>query len=242
MKRFTAVDIFCGGGGLSEGFEQAGFEIVAGIDIWDTALETFGHNHPGAELLHADARRIRQIPDCDVLIGGSPCYEFSVAKQCIKRTFSLDCVNAFLRFVKQVKPRYWVMENSPELAKHLTFPHQIIKACGYGLKQRRRRAFFGTIPADLQTPCNGHRHIPAVCATEWKGCSSRKSRHKLNRFADYLDRKATIDECRKEMGFPDDYLFFGTKKEQYIQIGNSVCPPVAKAIAEAINKDFKGCG
>ena len=152
MKRFTAVDLFGGGGGLSEGFEQAGFEIVAGIDIWDTALETFGHNHPGAEVFHADARRIRQIPDCDVLIGGAPCYEFSVAKQCIKRTFH------------------------------------------------------------------------------------------LHRFADYLDRKATIDECRKEMGFPDDYLFFGTKKEQYIQIGNSVCPPVAKAIAEAINKDFEGCG
>lgn len=242
MKRFTVVDLFCGAGGLSEGFEQAGFEIVAGIDIWDTALETFGYNHPGAQVLHTDARRIRQIPDCDVIIGGPPCQEFSVAKQCIKRTFNIDCVNAFLRFVKQVKPRYWVMENSPELAKHFTFPYQIIKACGYGLRQRRRRAFFGTIPADLQTLCSGHRHIPAVCATEWKGCSSRKSRHKLNRFADYLDRKATIDECRKEMGFPDNYLFFGTKKEQYIQIGNSVCPPVAKAIAEAINKDFDGDG
>lgn len=242
MNALTVVDLFCGGGGLSEGFEQAGFEIVAGIDVWESALETYGYNHPAAETIRADARHIRSIPECDVLIGSPPCYEFSVAKQSIRRTFNLDCANVFLRFVKQVKPKYWVMENSPELGKYLLLPHQILKACGYELRQRRRRAFFGTIPADLRTPCNGHRHIPAVCATEWKGCSSMKNMHKLNRFADYLERKATIDECMKEMGFPDNYFFFGTTKEQYIQIGNAVCPPVSRAIAEAIKNDFARVG
>lgn len=238
MKQPRVIDVCCGAGGFSEGFRQAGFDIVLGVDNWGTAIKTFKYNQH-CEVLKADIRTLEpgQLPDCDIMIGAPPCHEFSIAKQVTSRTFDLSIVKAFLKLVRLYKPSFWVMENSPELIKHIKKHHQIIKACGYGLRQRRRRAFFGTLPEDLTTECNGHRHVPAVAATEWKGCSSRKNMHKMNRFSDYLGRRATVQECRQEMGYPDRYEFFGIKEEQYVQIGNSVCPPVAKAIAESIMRN-----
>lgn len=230
------IDFCCGAGGLSEGFRQAGFDIVLGIDTWETALATFSYNQH-TNIMLGDIRDTDielWLPDVDGFIGAPSCTEFSNAKQSQTRTFDLSVVQAYLDLVKKHKPTFWVMENVPELAKHIKEPAQILKACGYGLKQRRRRAFFGTIPRDLRTFCNGHKHLPTITATEWKGCSSRSHIHKMNRLADYLGRKATVQECRREMGYPEKYLFYGTKKEQYIQIGNSVVPPVAKAVAEAI--------
>lgn len=227
------IDFCCGAGGLSEGFRQAGFDIVLGIDTWETALATFWHNH-NCKVLQADIRDGFELPDCDGFIGSPPCTEFSNAKQCQTRTFDLSIVQAYLDLVEKHKPTFWVMENVPELTKYIKEPAQILKACGYGLRQRRRRAFFGTIPKDLRTFCNGHKHIPTVTACEWKGCSSRSHIHKMNRLADYLGRKATVQECMREMGYRDDYVFYGTKQDQYIQVGNSVCPPVAKAVAEAV--------
>lgn len=234
------VDVFCGGGGLSQGFEQAGFKISLGIDMWGVALQSFGYNHNEADVLQADITKGIDLPRCRILIGSPPCPEFSVAKQIVKRTFDMSCVNAFLALVNRCQPEYWIMENVPELVKHLKIdaPYQIIKACGYGLQQRRRRVFFGTLPPkDFSTSCRGHHHIPAITATEWKGRSSEKNRHKMNRYADYLNRKPTIEECKREMGFPAEYKFFGSKKDQYIQIGNAVVPPVAKILAEAIKAE-----
>jgi site-specific DNA-cytosine methylase len=231
------IDFCCGAGGMSEGFRQAGFEIVLGIDTWLTALKTFRHNH-NCEVLQADIRNGLELPDADGFIGSPPCQGFSRANQCQTKDLDLSIVQAFLDLVEKHKPNFWVMENVPELTACIKEPAQILKACGYGLRQKRRRAFFGTIPRDLRTFCNGHEHIPAVTACEWKGCSSKGYVHKMNRLADYLGRKATIQECRQEMGYPEEYLFHGTKKDQYIQIGNSVAPPVAKAVAGAIRESL----
>lgn len=239
MYRPKVIDLCCGAGGFSEGFRQAGFEIVLGVDNWSIALESFRANQK-CDILEADILNLRydSLPDCDVLIGSPPCPEFSVAKQIVQRTFDLKEVRAFLKLVEHLQPKYWIMENTPELGKHLSLPYQTLKACGYGLRQRRRRAFFGTIPVDLRTSCNGHKHIPTVCATEYKGCSSKSKIHKLNRFSDFLGRRAQIEECKKEMGFPDQYIFYGNKQDQYIQIGNAVVPPVAYAIAKSIRIDY----
>lgn len=231
------IDFCCGAGGFSEGFRQAGFEIVLGIDMWETALATFWHNH-NCKVLQVDIREELELPDCDGFIGSPPCTEFSNAKQCQTRTFDLSIVQVYLNLVGKHKPTFWVMENVPELTKYIKEPAQVLKACGYGLRQRRRRAFFGTIPKDLRTSCRGHKHVPAVASTEWKGCSSQGLIHKMNRLADYLGRKATVQECRQEMGYPEEYVFYGTKKDQYIQIGNSVVPPVAKAVASAIKESL----
>ena len=57
-KRLTAIDLFCGAGGLSEGFRQAGFHVLAGNDIDETAGRTFTATHPEATFLHGPIDKI----------------------------------------------------------------------------------------------------------------------------------------------------------------------------------------
>lgn len=53
-KRYTVLDLFCGCGGLSLGFEKAGYDVLLGIDIWKDALETYKFNHHNSNVLCAD--------------------------------------------------------------------------------------------------------------------------------------------------------------------------------------------
>jgi DNA (cytosine-5)-methyltransferase 1 len=77
----TVVDLFCGAGGFSEGFRQAGFRVVYGLDNWPVACASFRANHPGARVDCRDALTVEpsEIPDADVIIGGPPCPDFSYA-------------------------------------------------------------------------------------------------------------------------------------------------------------------
>jgi DNA (cytosine-5)-methyltransferase 1 len=87
-KNLTAVDLFCGAGGLSEGFRQAGFHVLAGQDFDQAAGATFAATHPEArfipgpiqdvsasDLLRATGLRRGEV---DVLVGGPPCQGYSV--------------------------------------------------------------------------------------------------------------------------------------------------------------------
>src|SRR5689334_3049941 len=84
----TAIDLFCGAGGLSEGFRQAGFRVLAGNDFDEFAGETFAKTHreaafllgPIEKLTAKDFLRAAQLKrnELDVLIGGPPCQAFSV--------------------------------------------------------------------------------------------------------------------------------------------------------------------
>ena len=78
------VDLFCGCGGMSLGFQKAGFNIVAGIDNWKSAIRVYGmnFNHPIIEqdLLDVDeAVKIIAAYAPDLIIGGPPCQDFSTA-------------------------------------------------------------------------------------------------------------------------------------------------------------------
>ena len=81
-KKFTAVDLFCGAGGLSEGFVEAGFEILAANDFDSRAAETFKLNHEGTRFYDGPIQNIGtddmlnaaglESGELDVLIGGPP--------------------------------------------------------------------------------------------------------------------------------------------------------------------------
>ena len=127
-KKPTVVDLFSGCGGLSYGLEQASFNVVLGTDHWAPSLETFKHNHPGAKTLLADVSKltgdeIKAITKqkIDVVVGGPPCQGFSLSgprKFYDKRNrLYLD----FIRLVKELEPRAFVIENVPGLA-HDTSP------------------------------------------------------------------------------------------------------------------------
>ena len=89
-KKLTVIDLFAGCGGLSKGFEDAGFEVVLGVDYDDAALLTFEKNHKNSKTMkldlfnHDNLNKIVQFTqenniNLDVLVGGPPCQGFSIA-------------------------------------------------------------------------------------------------------------------------------------------------------------------
>ncbi|MBP0033773.1 MAG: DNA cytosine methyltransferase [Roseofilum sp. Belize BBD 4] len=98
------VDLFAGCGGMSLGFQNAGFNLVAGFDIWRKAIQTYQENfdHPIFEqdLADLDAYKIVRYFQPDMIIGGPPCQDFSSAG---KRDESLGRANLTLSFAKPVK-------------------------------------------------------------------------------------------------------------------------------------------
>lgn len=124
--RPTIVDLFCGAGGLSEGFRQAGFKTLLGVDYDPIALKTYQKYHNKAILMRIEEltadRIIKEIGSrkITVLAAGPPCQAFSkvaVAKlRSLKRSANihnpLDVLyKEFMRLVKVLKPQFFVMEN-----------------------------------------------------------------------------------------------------------------------------------
>lgn len=132
------VDLFCGAGGFSEGFERAGFEIVKAYDIWAPAILTHNQNHGNGKIVASkgdvyeislldDEEFEKYIPDTEVIIGSPPCTTFSNSNKSGKadKTEGIKLIEAFLRIVarKKSKPnsklKYWVMENVENSLKYV---------------------------------------------------------------------------------------------------------------------------
>lgn len=126
------ADLFCGAGGFSEGFRQAGFDVVLGLDDWEPAIRTHALNHPEAHHIQTDIEELETvedideaIPEVDVIVGGPPCVSFSKANKGGNGDTSegLNLIERFLRVVAWKKHnadlRYWCMENVPSAEKHI---------------------------------------------------------------------------------------------------------------------------
>ena len=167
MKKLNVIDLFCGCGGLSLGFEQAGYNILLGIDIWEDALKTFKYNHKNSDTLCADLSTLSpnevnnkiKREKVDVIIGGPPCQGFSLAGKRIIDDERNKLYQAFVKMVAYFKPKAFVMENVPNILsigngiikesiindfKELgyTINVQVMLASDYGVPQNRRRAIF----------------------------------------------------------------------------------------------------
>jgi DNA (cytosine-5)-methyltransferase 1 len=166
------IDLFCGCGGLSSGFEQAGFQVLAGLDKNAIALGTYKKNFPASKALHVDlsefdpARLVRTFRlgrgMLDCLIGGPPCQGFSKNVPAARR-FLEDPRNLlmkiFLEFVERLLPKTVLIENvaemmrayngavKEEIVRRLTdigyeVQSAVLNAAWFGVPQLRRRAFF----------------------------------------------------------------------------------------------------
>lgn len=172
MKAYKVVDLFCGCGGLSLGFQMAGHEVIFGLDNNKDALKTFQANFPKSSISHNDILKMTpdDIPDCDILVGGPPCVNFSTSKGSRANVLEgLKLVQAFLRMVYYKKPKYWVMENVPRVGLHL--PEKIplkwigidkegflptptkneLSASSFGAPQKRTRLLIGNYPTPKPT-------------------------------------------------------------------------------------------
>ncbi len=166
-QSYTVLDLFCGCGGLSLGFEKAGFDVLLGIDKWQDALETYKFNHHNSNTLCADMSSLTGddvstllgTKNVDVIIGGPPCQGFSVAGKRIVDDERNKLYKGFVRMVAYFKPSAFVMENVPNILSigdgmvresiikdfselGYTVNVQVVLASDYGVPQNRRRAVF----------------------------------------------------------------------------------------------------
>jgi DNA (cytosine-5)-methyltransferase 1 len=134
------VDLFAGCGGMSLGFEKAGFEVVAAFDKWEKSNAVYRENfaHPIFEQDLTDEEtaieKIRPFSP-DMIIGGPPCQDFSSAG---KRDITLgraDLTYHFANIVCSIKPEWFVMENVEQIKKShiLTDVIEQFSEAGYGL-------------------------------------------------------------------------------------------------------------
>ena len=122
-KTYNIIDLFCGAGGLSYGFERAGFNVLLGIDNDAAALETFKLNHKGCKIIcgditkitYKDIKKIIGTVEIDVTVGGPPCQGMSLSGP---RKFD-DPRNklylSYIRLVKEIQPKIFIIENVPGL-------------------------------------------------------------------------------------------------------------------------------
>ncbi|MCT7967575.1 DNA cytosine methyltransferase [Laspinema sp. D1] len=139
IKLPTVLDIFCGAGGMTLGFQKAGCEILGGIDKNPHAIRTHHKNFPDCKV-KCDAGPIESITDLsqlgfapgeiDILIGGPPCQVFSVVgigkMKSLGKNIETDTRNflykEFIRFLEYYKPIFFVIENVNHLLNHWIFP------------------------------------------------------------------------------------------------------------------------
>ncbi len=169
-RRPIVVELFAGAGGLSLGFEQAGFDLAVAIEIDPIHCAIHELNFPHTkvicanitEISGADIRRQANLEgiEIDAVIGGPPCQGFSLMGQRVLDDPRNELVFHFLRIVTELKPRMFVMENVPGMAsgKHhdlldqliehfravgysVRMPYKLLNAASFGVPQSRRRLF-----------------------------------------------------------------------------------------------------
>ncbi|MBI2572224.1 DNA cytosine methyltransferase [Candidatus Woesearchaeota archaeon] len=165
-KKLTFIDLFCGAGGLSLGFENNGFELILANDNDRHSIETFKKNHPSLKtdsIILDDIRNLSGYFDklgvkknsVDLIIGGPPCQGFSMANR--QRLIDDPRNYLYKEFVKAVfnlQPRAFLMENVKGMlpvAKQIVedfekggyaVSYQIVNAKNYGVPQNRERLIY----------------------------------------------------------------------------------------------------
>jgi len=147
------VDLFCGCGGLSLGFQNAGYDIVAAFDKWDAALAVYrmNFNHSVEEMdlsnVQASAIAIDSF-EPDMIIGGPPCQDFSSAGKRDEDGGRGNLTINFAQIVSYVRPKWFVMENVARIEKtqKLIDAKKILKKAGYGLSQHVLDASYCGVP------------------------------------------------------------------------------------------------
>lgn len=178
-KKYNLIDLFSGAGGLSYGFEIAGFNVLLGIDNDSRALKTFELNHKGSKTICGDITKISYQNDIvpvigdklvDVIVGGPPCQGMSLSGP---RKFD-DPRNklylSYIRLVKEIKPKAFVIENvigivslfKGKIKEHIIeeftkmgyhVQYKLLTASDYGVPQNRKRVIFvGTLNEGFEYP------------------------------------------------------------------------------------------
>lgn len=169
----TFIDLFSGCGGMSLGFEMAGFQPILAIDNWSDALRTYQVNNPGVPVLEADLMSLeveavaRDCPRPTMIIGGPPCQGFSISGKRDPNDPRNILYQSFVNFVDLLRPKFFVMENVPNMASMgegvilraaveefealgYKVSSQTLLASDFGVPQNRRRLFVVGVASDCK--------------------------------------------------------------------------------------------
>ncbi len=203
-QTLRAVDLFSGCGGLSLGLANAGFSVVAAVEIDRKARETYRMNHPNVHLYAQDIRELSATEmlcnaglkpgELDLLAGCPPCQGFSRLRTKNKgrsvRDDRNNLVADFLRFIKVMKPKTVMFENVPGLAKHDRFLNMrrqlhamgygtvvhVLDTADYGVPQRRKRLIM--LASNVHTPVLADKVSERITVREaLKGLSGLNQTH-----------------------------------------------------------------
>ena len=195
MNRPVGIDLFAGAGGMSLGFEQAGFDIAAAVEIDPIHCATHEYNFPDAATICASVidlsgEEIRHRAnlgdrDIDVVFGGAPCQGFSLMGKRVFDDPRNQLVFHYVRIVRELNPKYCVFENVKglTLGKHAQFlaelitalgdagydvltPYRVLNAADYGVPQDRRRLFLVCTRKGLKSPSYPEPHHNKITVEE----------------------------------------------------------------------------
>jgi DNA (cytosine-5)-methyltransferase 1 len=171
MRKPTVLDCFCGAGGMSLGFKNAGFRLVAAYDNCEPAISTYkrnlGRHGYCVDLKSTPITELRAGQQIDVVVGGPPCQGFSVQRRGGRADTRNDLVFHFLKIVEEIRPAFFLMENVPALAGPRWKSYfdrllgtaaklgyqvktEILNAADFGVPQVRRRLFLVGEHSDRQ--------------------------------------------------------------------------------------------
>lgn len=165
MEKYRVIDCFCGAGGLSLGFEHAGFEIVYAFDFAEDTINTYRNNpnhHHGPAFVR-DIRNVskesieadlgRELGRIDVVVGGPPCQGFSVQRRGDNEDPRNELVLEYVRLLKEIRPKVFIMENVGGILSVRGKPFvkalfENMREAGYTIQQRKLTASDYGVPQD----------------------------------------------------------------------------------------------
>ena len=248
IRKPTFIDLFSGAGGFLRGFLNAGFRPLFSVENWSPAIKTHKKNYPKIPIITKDIRSIsdKEFEDIkgedsiDVVIGGPPCQGFSTIGSRNPDDERNNLILEFLRVVKILKPKCFVMENVRGLVsskngfykktleerfKQMGYENTISKvicAADYGIPQKRYRDFF------IGTRMKKEIYFPEVLYTAEKHPSIR------NYLIDLIGKENKIPNH-----IPMKHKDLVKERISYIKEGGGISKDIPKHLLVGSRSDFK---
>ena len=240
-KKYTFIDLFAGCGGLSLGLEQAGFEVVFMNEIINTFASTYlaNHNLKEGQYFIGDINELNKCLDkySDILknpvkpitlvCGGPPCQGFSMAnRQRIIDDPRNQLYKAYLQFLSEVRPQFFIMENVKGMAnkfdeiitnfkeylgEEYIYDYRLLKVQDFGIPQNRERFIMignrmGIDPNEIFTEIERHKRPPFVLKDALYGLPHLEARKEKNK-GEYESLECGFTE--RDFSYPDtDFYHF----------------------------------
>jgi DNA (cytosine-5)-methyltransferase 1 len=168
-KTLNVIDLFCGCGGMSKGLTDAGLNIIAGIDIWDKAIESYNKNYEHKayceDLTKLPPEKFNELYNkenkpIDILVGGPPCQSFSIAGKRDKNDPRNALFMEYVKYLDYFKPKAFIMENViGMLSKKTSNGEKVIDIIMEQLNRNYNCIINKLYASDFEVPQNRRRTI-----------------------------------------------------------------------------------